>query len=154
GPITFSSTYGGEDYDARLEQSGWDMPGFKAERWSPAVVVPGPGGKLVPEMAPPIKLYDRYEPIKATHPTPGISIYDLGENFAGWPEIEVSGQSGSSVKLVAGELLDADGFVTQRSANAFPNSQNSFMYVLKGDGHEQWHPRFSYYGFRYVQVEV
>ncbi len=28
GPIIFSSTYGGEDYDARREQSGWDRAGF------------------------------------------------------------------------------------------------------------------------------
>jgi hypothetical protein len=153
GPITFSSTYGGEDYDARLEQSDWDIPGFHVGGWSPVVVVSGPGGRMTPEIAPPIKLFDRYDPVKVTHPRSGISVYDLGQNFAGWPEIEVSGQRGSSVKLIAGELLDANGFVTQRSANAHADSQNSFAYVLKGVGVEHWHPRFSYYGFRYIQVE-
>jgi len=107
----------------------------------------------VPETIPPIKAFDRYEPVKVTHPKSGIAVYDLGQNFAGWPEIEVSGPHGSSLKLIAGELLDANGFVTQRSANGHPNSQNSFTYVLKGGSVERWHPRFSYYGFRYVQVE-
>ena len=153
GPVTFSSTYGGEDYDARLEKPGWDAPGLHEEGWSGAAVVKGPGGKLTPEIAPPIKVFERYEPVKITHPRAGVTVYDLGQNFAGWPEIEVSGQRGSSVKLVAGELLDANGFVTQRSANAYPDSQNSFTYTLKGGGPERWHPRFSYYGFRYVQVE-
>ena len=153
GPITFGSTYGGEDYDARREQTGWDMPGFRDAGWSPVDVVKGPGGVLVPEIVPPIKLFDRYEPVKVTHPKPGTSVYDLGRNFAGWPELEVTGQRGTSVRLIAGELLDESGLVTQRSANAFPNSQNSFTYVLKGRGLERWHPRFSYYGFRYVQVE-
>ena len=153
GPITYTSIYGGEDYDARLEQSGWDRPGFNSKDWSPVVVVDGPGGKLVPEGIPPIKLFDRYQPVQITHPQPGISIYDLGQNFAGWPEITVTGQRGDTVKLVAGELLDANGFVTQLSANATPQFQNSFTYVLKGGGSEHWHPRFSYYGFRYVQVQ-
>ncbi|HYK34670.1 family 78 glycoside hydrolase catalytic domain [Alloacidobacterium sp.] len=107
----------------------------------------------MPETIPPIKAFDRYEPVKVTHPKSGIAVYDLGQNFAGWPEIEVSGPHGSSLKLIAGELLDANGFVTQRSANGHPNSQNSFTYVLKGGSVERWHPRFSYYGFRYVQVE-
>jgi alpha-L-rhamnosidase len=153
GPITFSSTYGGEDYDARLEPEGWDTPGFDDDGWAHAATVQGPGGRLDPETVPAIKLFDHYEPVKVTHPRPGTSIYDLGQNFAGWPEIEVSGQRGSSVKLIAGELLDGNGLVTQRSANAFPESENSFTYVLKGEGLERWHPRFSYYGFRYVQVQ-
>ncbi|MGH9618006.1 MAG: family 78 glycoside hydrolase catalytic domain, partial [Acidobacteriaceae bacterium] len=154
GPITFDSIYGGEDYDTRLNQPGWDRPGFNDARWSAVAVVAGPGGKLVPETIPPIKLFDRYNPVKITHPKPGIAVYDLGENFAGWPEIAVHGPRGSRVKLIPGELLDARGLVTQWSANGTPNFQNSFTYVLKGGAPESWHPLFTYYGFRYVQVET
>jgi hypothetical protein len=153
GPIVFTSIYGGEDYDARLEQAGWDRGGFDAGHWSSAALVSGPGGELVPETAPPVKLFETYGPVRVTHPSPCISVYDLGENFAGWPEIEVSGKRGDRVKLIPGELLDEHGLVTQRSANAFPDSQASFTYIVKGSGLERWHPRFSYYGFRYVQVE-
>jgi len=153
GPITFSSTYGGEDYDARLEQPGWDTPKFRDDTWLPAKVVQGPGGQLVSDDIPAIKVFDHYQPVQIAHPSAGVTVYDLGQNFSGWPEIEVSGERGSSVKLIPGELLDQNGFVTQRSANAFPDSQNSFTYILKGGEPERWHPRFSYYGFRYVQVE-
>jgi len=154
GPITFDSIYGGEDYDARLEQPGWDQPGFNDQNWAQAAVMPGPAGRLVPESIPPIREFDRYKPVTVTHPRPGTAVYDLGENFAGWPEIEVAGPRGASVTLLAGELLDSSGFVTQRSAYAFPDSRNSFTYVLKGGAPEVWHPAFSYYGFRYVQVET
>jgi len=154
GPITFDSVYGGEDYDARLEQPGWDQPGFNDQNWTQVAVVPGPAGRLVPERIPPIRQFDLYEPVKITHPRPGIAVYDLGENFAGWPEIVVTGKRGASVTLLAGELLDSSGFVTQRSAYAFPDSRNSFTYVLNGGAPETWHPAFSYYGFRYVQVET
>ncbi|MHB1937309.1 MAG: alpha-L-rhamnosidase [Acidobacteriaceae bacterium] len=154
GPITFTSIYGGEDYDARLEQPGWDRPAFKDRQWSSVATVSGPGGKLVPETIPPIRAFDRYGPVKITNPKPGLAVYDLGENFAGWPEITVRGPRGARVKLLAGELLDSNGFVTQRSANGTPASQNSFTYVLKGGAPESWHPQFSYYGFRYVQVRA
>lgn len=154
GPITFTSIYGGEDYDARLEQPDWDRPAFDDQHWSNVAIVNGPGGKLVPETIPPIRVLDQYQPLKITHPKPGIAVYDLGENFAGWPEITVHGPRGSRIKLIAGELLDANGFVTQRSAHASPELENSFTYVLKGGAPESWHPRFSYYGFRYVQVEA
>jgi alpha-L-rhamnosidase len=154
GPITFTSIYGGEDYDARLQQSGWDRPTFKADRWSRVAIVRGPGGTLGPETIPPVRAFDRYAPIKITHPKPGLTVYDLGENFAGWPEITAHGPRGSRVKLLAGELLDSRGFVTQKSARGYPGPENSFSYTLSGDGSESWHPRFSYYGFRYVQVQA
>jgi hypothetical protein len=149
GPITFSSTYGGEDFDARLEPLGWDLAGFNDGAWSAASVVAGPGGVLTPEIAPAIRVMHVYMPVKVTYPKAGMSVYDLGQNFAGWPEITVTGRAGAVVKLIPGELLDKDGFVSQRSSG----QPQWFSYTLRGGGVEEWHPRFSYYGFRYVQVE-
>jgi alpha-L-rhamnosidase len=149
GPITFSNTYGGEDYDARLEPVGWDLPGFDDSAWKPALVTDGPGGALRPELAPPIRVMHTYAPVAHTEPKPGILVYDLGQNFAGWPLIEVRGAAGSTIKLIPGELLNEDGTVSQRSSGG----PQWFSYTLKGRGTEEWHPRFSYYGFRYVQVE-
>jgi hypothetical protein len=149
GPITFSNTYGGEDYDARLEQAGWDLSGFDDSAWTPALVTEGPGGALRPELAPPIRVMHTYAPVAHTEPKPGILVYDLGQNFAGWPSIEVTGAAGRTIKLIPGELLNADGTVSQRSSGG----PQWFSYTLKGSGTEEWHPRFSYYGFRYVQVE-
>ncbi len=154
GPIVFSAEYGGEDYDARRVQPGWDQPGFHDAGWSAVASVDGPGGKLMPERTPPVELFERYAPRRVTHPRPGVTVYDLGQNFAGWPEITVHGHRGDVVRLIAGELLDSNGRVTQRSAHAFPDAPNAFTYTLRGGGVEHWHPRFSYYGFRYVEAEV
>jgi alpha-L-rhamnosidase len=158
GPITFSNIYGGEDFDARLEPENWDTAHFNDSRWSKAVRVNGPGGVLIPETTPPIEAFETFKPVKITHPSANVTVYDLGQNFAGWPEIEVTGPRGASVKLLAGELLTPSGFVTQHSANAGPDDPNLFTYTLRGGttvkSPEQWHPRFSYYGFRYVQAET
>lgn len=149
GPITFSNTYGGEDYDARLSVKGWDSAEFNDVDWTPAIVLHGPGGTLRPEVAPPIKVMHEYSSIKRSEPRPGVFVYDLGQNFAGWPEITVRGPAGSTIKLIPGELLNPDGTVSQRSSG----EPQWFAYTLSGNGEEHWHPRFSYYGFRYVQVE-
>lgn len=154
GPITFSSTYGGEDFDARREPRGWDGSGFDDSSfddsdWRPAVVVDGPGGTLRPESAPPIRVMRTYMPIKTSQPKPGVLVYDLGQNFAGWPAISVAGPPGTVVKLTPGELLNNDGTVSQRSSGG----PQWFSYTLRGSGVENWRPRFSDYGFRYVQVE-
>jgi alpha-L-rhamnosidase len=149
GPITFSSAYGGEDYDARRNPQGWDRPGFNDANWQPAVVTNGPGGELTPELAPPIRAMHVYSPVKITHPAPGTSVYDFGQNFAGWPSITVTGRAGAAVKLVPGELLDEHGLVSQRSSGR----PQWFSYTLRGAGAETWHPRFSYYGFRYLELQ-
>ena len=153
GPIIFSSTYGGEDYDARKNPQGWDSPGFDDSKWTAAFEVNGPGGALSGHIIPPIRTAETFQPVKTSEPRPGILVYDLGQNLAGWPRITVRGRAGDTVRLTAGELLNPDGTVSQHSANADPASANLFSYTLKGKGEEAWHPRFSYWGFRYVQVE-
>lgn len=133
GPIVFSSTYGGEDFDARREPAGWDGPGFRDADWSPAAVVDGPGGALTPELAPPIRVMHVYAPVRVTHPAPRIAVYDLGQNFAGWPAIRVTGPASSSVKLIPGELLDSTGRISQRSSGR----PQWFTYTLRGAGIER-----------------
>jgi len=150
GPITFSSTYGGEDHDARLAPDHWDQPAFDDSHWQPARITTSPGGTLRPEAAPPIRVLHTYAPIKRTQPKPGILVFDLGQNFAGWPTISASGPAGATVKLIPSELLEKDGTVSQRPSGR----PQWYTYTLKGAGVELWHPRFSYYGFRYVQVEL
>jgi hypothetical protein len=150
GPIVFSSTYGGEDYDATREVLGWDVAaGFRDADWSGVAVVDGPGGKLAAEVAPPLRVLKTYATVGQKEVKPGSVVYDLGQNFAGWPAITVRGAKGATVKMIPGDLLNADGTVSQRSSG----SPVWFSYTLKGDGEETWHPRFTYYGQRWVQLE-
>jgi hypothetical protein len=150
GPVVYSHTYGGEDFDARQEPTGWLRPGFDDSKWQPARAVSGPGGRLIAEQNPPIRVIRTYRPVKVTRPKPGLTVYDLGQNFSGWPRITVSGPAGASVKLIPGECLAADGTVSQVSSGR----PQWYTYTLSGRGQETWAPRFSYYGQRYVQVET
>ncbi|MBL9127931.1 MAG: family 78 glycoside hydrolase catalytic domain, partial [Verrucomicrobiales bacterium] len=149
GPITFSCIFGGEDYDARRERPGWDRPGYDDSEWRAAVPCEGPGGRLSTRSAPPIRVVARHEPRRVASPAPGVWVYDLGQNLSGWPRLTVRGPAGATVKMTTGELLDENGRVSQRSSG----SPVWFAYTLAGGGTENWRPRFSYTGFRYVQVE-
>jgi alpha-L-rhamnosidase len=153
GPITFNHQYGGEDYDARRETPRWTDAHFDDRAWLPAEEVPAPGfadhpAQLVSPSNPPDKVCHSFSPQKITQPKPGVYIYDLGQNMSGWPRIKVKGPAGATIKLTPGELLDKNGLVTQRQSGA----PVWFSYTLKGGDEEEWQPRFSYYGFRYVQV--
>ena len=150
GPITFSDTFGGEDFDARLEPNGWDRAGFDDSAWPRANPIEAPGGELRADTSPAIRVREVFRPIHISQPKPGVFVYDLAQNFSGWPEIVVSGAAGTRVRLTPGELLDSSGLVSQQSSGGGPTY---FEYTLKGSGRERWAPRFSYYGFRYVQVE-
>ena len=149
GPITFSCIYGGEDYDARREMPGWDRTSFNDQGWQRATVTEGPGGALRSQTAPPVKVFEEFGVVRITQPKPGVFVYDLGQNFSGWPKLTVRGPLGATVKLIPGELLESSGLVTQQHSG----TPQWFSYTLRGKGTEEWAPRFSYYGFRYVQVE-
>jgi alpha-L-rhamnosidase len=149
GPVRFSCIYGGEDYDARQEMTGWDRPGFDDSKWLRPTPVEAPGGAMRAQSSPPIRVQQRFKPVRTTEPAPGVRVYDLGQNFSGWPTVTVTGAAGDSVKMIPGELLDERGLVSQRSSG----SPVSFSYTVKGKGRESWTPRFTYYGFRYLQVE-
>lgn len=146
-PVIFSSIYGGEDYDANLEQKGWDLPGFKTKSWKPAVIVDGPP-VLDPQMAEPVKIMERFSPIKITNPESEKWVYDMGQNASAIPYIQVRGRKGDTVRITPAELLKPDGTVNQKATG----SPHYYEYILKGDGLETWHPRFTYYGFRYLEI--
>ena len=148
GPVTFSSIYGGEDYNASLEQAGWATAGFQDKGWRPVSSVDGPL-HLVAQEQEPLRVFDAFKAQSTTQPQPGKWVYDFGQNASGIIELQVRGHRGDTVRVTPAELLGADKTVTQKNTGR----GFYFTYVLKGSGIETWRPRFTYYGFRYAQVE-
>lgn len=149
GPIIEDSIYHGETYDARLEQSGWDEPGFDDRGWKSAQRAKSPGGTLSAQLMPAIKVVDTILPLTMTNPAPGVYVFDLGQNISGWAQLRVRGPRGTDVRLRFAELLYDNGMINQenlRSARAEDH------YILKGEGEEIWEPRFTYHGFRYIEI--
>lgn len=147
-PITFSSIYGGEDYDAGREQDGWMESGFDDRSWNKPVTA-DPDIELVSQRITPLTVRDRIPTVRLLQTTEGDWVYDLGQNFSGIPELKIKGGEKRPVKLYPAELLNPDQSINQ-SASGDPYY---CTYTAKGNGIETWHPQFTYYGFRYVQVE-
>ena len=153
GPISFSSIYGGEDYDARLEPRGWNKAGFDDSHWEQARAVDGPGGKLegLSCAAPPLRAFNVLKPVKVTPLTNGATVYDLGQNAPIMPRLKVRGPAGSYVRITPAELVKPDGSVDRGSVGG---GAAYWQYTLAGGGNETWSPKFFYHGCRYFQVEL
>jgi hypothetical protein len=147
-PLTFSSIYGGEDYDARLEQDGWDRAGFSDSAWKKAMTVPEPAGMLKPENDYPVTVAEVIKCKRIFAKKDTIYTCDFGQNASGIIKFRVKGNTGQSIRITPGELLDEDSLVTQKATG----EPCQFNYTLKGKDVESWMPRFTYYGFRYARI--
>ena len=137
-PIVFNSIYGGEDYDARIEPTDW----------KPVVIQEAPKGLLRKQIAKPVKIMEQF-PVKKTLRKDSLMVLDMGQNLAGYPEITVSGKPGQYLKITPAETLTPEGLCNQKQTGR----PHYYTYILKGEGKETWHPRFSYYSYRYLQIE-
>jgi len=149
GPIRANNEYDGEIYDARQEMEGWSRPGFDDSGWQKAQVVKAPAYVLAAQMIEPIRVTETLKPIAITQILPGVYIFDMGQNMVGWCRLTVSGPKGTQVALRHAERLRPDGTLyldNLRSAKV------TDVYTLKGIGTEVYEPRFTYHGFRYVEV--
>ena len=147
GPTRTDSVVNGETYDARLEQPGWNRPGFDDAHWTPAVVVPAPGGTLHAQENPPIKVTGELPVAHVTAPSQGVKVYDFATPTAGWARVALRGPAGTAVTITYGEKLRPDGTVDNAGLQWY-------SYILKGGGLETYQPSYSYDGFRYVEIDA
>jgi alpha-L-rhamnosidase len=149
GPIIANNEYDGEEYDASKEMTGWNEPAFDDSRFLAAENAVAPLGELVPEPIDPIRVTETLKPIAITEPRPGVFIFDMGQNMVGWCRLKVSGPAGTAVKLRHAETLQPDGELYLANIRG---ARVTDIYTLKGEGTEVWEPRFTYHGFRFVEV--
>ncbi|MHA1563692.1 MAG: glycoside hydrolase family 78 protein [Alphaproteobacteria bacterium] len=150
GPIRSASLYDGEVYDARMEMPGWDRPGFDDSLWNQTVTADYLAcANLVWQRNEPIRVVKELKPVKMTEPKPGIYVFDLGQNMVGWCRLKVHGRAGTTVKLRHAEMLNDDGAIY--TANLRGAAQTD-IYIKHTDGEEIYEPRFTYHGFRYVEL--
>lgn len=149
GPIRANNDYDGERYDARREFPGWTTAGFDARDWRSVRTYPALGAKPVAQVAEPIRVTERIKPRTVTSPAAGVQVYDFGQNLVGWVRLKVRGPRGTCVRLRHAERTRDDGHLLiagLRSCHA------TDVFTLRGDDAEVYEPRFTYHGFRYVEL--
>ncbi|HEY2580166.1 MAG TPA: family 78 glycoside hydrolase catalytic domain [Mucilaginibacter sp.] len=165
GQIVFNNVYLGEHDDGRLTRDDFFTDNLSG--WKNAAVTNGPDGRLSAQMQPPIKIFGAIKPISVTEAGKDTFIVDMGQNFAGVARIRVMGPKGTMIKMRYGEELFSDGKLNYFTSvagqikeawhmNGGPGSPKTAWqedsYILKGGGIEEWWPRFTFHGFRYVQI--
>lgn len=156
GPITYNDLVHGETYDARLEQPGWNQPGFNDASWESASLAEPPSGRLTAQLLAPSRVVETLAPKRIIQPKEpevfsGAYIYDFGQHFSGWVRFAVSGPRGAKLVLRHGSRLypDDDSLDTRSNLDA----RQTDTYILSGGGPEVWEPRFTLHGFRYVEIK-
>ncbi|MBS1708685.1 MAG: family 78 glycoside hydrolase catalytic domain [Armatimonadetes bacterium] len=158
GPILFDGIYTGEVYDARLQKPGWNTADFDSTGWLPATVMQAPRGELRARPCPGVVIKETFKASKVSQPKPGVYVVDLGKNIAGHVRLKVRGTAGTRITLRYSEKLDGQGMIERSQIEQFmakrtpPQPFQTDVYICKGQGTEVWEQRFSYAGFRYVEV--
>ncbi|MFD5074100.1 family 78 glycoside hydrolase catalytic domain [Streptomyces sp. NPDC058371] len=152
GPTRSNPLYAGESYDARNAPAGWTRPGFDDGDWQEARQRTAPKGTLRAQGHDPIEIVETVRPVAVDELSPGVHVVDMGRTMAGWSRLTVRAPAGTTVRLVHGEKLKADGSVHAETGHV-PGRFQTDEYVCAGGGADEvWEPAFSYKGFRYVQV--
>lgn len=168
-PIVRNNVYLGEHYDARREIKDWAEVSLDDSNWKSAVLLDSiPTGTLTAQMQPPIRATKVLKPIRMTETRPGEFVFDMGQNFAGVVRLKVKGPKGTTIKVRYGEDVYSDKSLNVMTSVA--GQQKKFWnadwsqpgqpqtawqedrYTLKGEGEEIWSPRFTFHGFRYVEI--
>ena len=159
----------GEQYDARLEIHGWNLPGFDDSCWTAAIPVEAPRGKSTICKAHPIVCTRELKPV-AIQPDMRLTfekndrevtgyLYDFGENCAGVTTLRIKGQPGQKIGMIFGEYIKEDGSFSVDNLRFIrpeyldmPLYIQENEYICKGGDIETWTPGFTYHGFRYALV--
>ena len=151
GPAVFSEIYDGETYDARLEQKGWNEPGFDENGWEPVQILEQDFSVLRAQAGCRVRVMDRLPAGKIFTTPEGDLVVDFGQNLTGWIETRVKGRPGDKLQLHCFETLDADGNVYTANLRL---AKETLTYICGEGGETVYRPWFSFQGFRYAKIEA
>lgn len=139
GAILANDLLMGEQCDARISKPAWgDATAFSPE----------PIPALLPQTGPTVRRMEELKPISHTVTKTGW-IYDFGQNFVGRVRLVLEAQRGDIITLRHAEILNADGTLyTENLRSAAATDQ----YICNGEGRECWEPKFTFHGFRYLEI--
>jgi len=148
-PILHSEIYWGEVYDARLERPGWNMANFNDSKWLAASKADGTPGIVSAQMTAPARVVLSLKPISVKEQSPGVQIFDMGQNMVGWVALSATGKAGTTIRMRFAEILNPDGSIYRENLR---NADATDYFILRGSGLETFRPYFTFHGFRYVEV--
>jgi alpha-L-rhamnosidase len=152
GPILESDFLMGEHYDARREMPGWDTKGFDDSGWLGVETFEHPDIAISAQIGPTVRAQEELAAveIKTLHKWPENEyVYDMGQNMVGRVRLKLRGKAGQTIRLRHAEVLKPDGGIYVENLRT---ARQTDYYTFKSDEIEEWEPRFTFHGFRYVEI--
>jgi alpha-L-rhamnosidase len=149
GPWIEGEFLAGETYDARKEMRGWDSPEFNDAAWESVAVTDRIEAQFQAIPTNPVRVTGFLKPVKVTQQRPGVYVFDMGQNFAGFAVLHAKGPAGTKIVLRFAEMLNPDGSIYTTNLRG---ARCTDTYVLSGKGEETWAPQFTFHGFRYLEM--
>ena len=140
GPIISSSMYHGEREDARKEWTNWGPVSANADLGT---------AQLSPKSFAPVRETETLSVKTITEPEPGRFVFDLGQNMVGWARIRVPVEKDGTVRMRFAEMLQEDGTLYTEN---YRSARSTDYYTAAETGILEWEPRFTFHGFRYVEL--
>jgi alpha-L-rhamnosidase len=151
GPVTEASLFKGEIYEARNEHPGWDKSGFNDSEWLQVTAYPNEKVNLVAQMNEPLAVINEIKPVSVHKVGRDKYIFDMGQNMVGWCRLSLPYNPGQRIRFRHGEMLYEDGSLY--TDNLRGATQVDVYIPADGQQTVVYEPRFTYHGFRYVEVE-
>jgi alpha-L-rhamnosidase len=149
-PILQAELYDGETLDARNVQDGWDTRDFSDANWHPAMLVTPKEPRIVAQYFPPIRAERVMTVKKITNPSPGVYVFDFGQNMSALPRLRVHGVRGDDIKLRFAEVLNSDGTLYVDNLRTAKATDHFILAGSRTD--EDFQPEFTFHGFRYAEI--
>lgn len=153
GYIRYSQIRSGEYVDLRLLED-WTSHDYDDSSWEQAVIDDRPPVGVFREcLAEPMRECEVFPTKSITKTGDNKYVFDIGENISGYVRLKVKGESGQELKLRYAERFE-EGELNYLELDML-NFEAPFQVdkvILSGAG-LVWSPRFTYYGFRFVEIE-
>ncbi|WP_171062809.1 family 78 glycoside hydrolase catalytic domain [Larkinella sp. C7] len=149
GPIQTASLFDGENFDAKRLPARWTEPDFDDAGWKPATVDKTVSKILNAQLNEPIKVIQEIRPVKVVKVKEGTYIFDLGQNIAGWVNLTIPYNPMQPITFRHGEVLDENGQLYVSNLRA---AKQIDVYTPGLENSVDYEPRFTYHGFRYVEI--
>ena len=153
-PVIYNQLRSGEVYDCRI---GEDFRLFGDDGYLPVKISENPPkGAFRKCLCQPIREFERYSPVAVFINAKGRKVYDFGQNISGYAEVVLSGKCGDTVTLSHGERIFNDGTLDHREMDGFPfhvGHEFQFNRVILSGKVDAPIIRFTYHGFRYIEIE-
>lgn len=137
--------FGGECYDARREQPGWNQKGFDDVAWLSAATVEVPPLTLSAQMVPPNRVGSPLRPIAVSEFGPGEYLVDVGRNLTGWFRLALTEPAGREITLQYSASHDPGD-------NPWQETFGQSDHYLCREGRQEFCSQFQWRSFRYVKL--